>query len=354
MESAGLGRRLVAGGIVVAAGLLVLAVAWLPGVLVTAPEPRTVDEILGASTGEGGEPISFEAAEAIRLEEESTHARDVSDTRRTVLAAGAGLVGLVLAGLTWWRTNTMQGQLDVARASQVTETFARAVEQLGTRPGDGSGLEVRLGGIYTLERIARDSETERFTVADVLAAFVRTHAGPVESQEGRTSQPVDVQAALKVIGRFDTHGNVLPFDLSSADLSGADLTGANLIDADLAHTDLTSANLFGAKLTNANLIGANLTSSNLGTDLTNADLTNANLTGANLTGADLTDVNLISADLTDAELWGANLTNVDLFGANLSGAKLTGAYLRDAKLGGSLRYDEETRWPKGFEPPPSY
>jgi uncharacterized protein YjbI with pentapeptide repeats len=48
---------------------------------------------------------------------------------------------------------------------------------------------------------------------------------------------------------------------------------------------------------------------------------------------------------------GAHLHGADLDGANLSGAGLTGADLTVAYLRG-VHYDEKTRWPGGFEPPP--
>lgn len=77
------------------------------------------------------------------------------------------LIGIVIA----WR------RLEVARQGQITERFTRAIDQLGsTHPSDGSpNLEVRLGGIYALERIARDSERDHWPIVEVLTAYVREH-----------------------------------------------------------------------------------------------------------------------------------------------------------------------------------
>ena len=50
----------------------------------------------------------------------------------------------------------------------VTERFSKAVELLAS--GD---LTARLGGIYALERIAKDSEKDYWQVMEVLTAFVR-------------------------------------------------------------------------------------------------------------------------------------------------------------------------------------
>jgi hypothetical protein len=57
------------------------------------------------------------------------------------------------------------------RAGQLTDRFTRAIEQLGHKK-----LDVRLGGIYALERIAEDSKRDRPQVVEVLTAYVREHA----------------------------------------------------------------------------------------------------------------------------------------------------------------------------------
>jgi hypothetical protein len=79
----------------------------------------------------------------------------------------------VLAGVffTYRQAQTGRRQLEVAQQGQVTERFTRAIDQLGN-----TNLDVRLGDIYALERIANDSPQDRATVAEVLTAFVRGHA----------------------------------------------------------------------------------------------------------------------------------------------------------------------------------
>jgi hypothetical protein len=69
-----------------------------------------------------------------------------TDARTSLLQAIAGLVVLVGAGATW-------RQLHINREGQVTDRFTRAIDQLGSQY-----LEVRLGGIYALGRIASDSK----------------------------------------------------------------------------------------------------------------------------------------------------------------------------------------------------
>jgi uncharacterized protein YjbI with pentapeptide repeats len=131
--------------------------------------------------------------------------------------------------------------------------------------------------------------------------------------------------------------NLARLDLRGADLDGANLQHANLDSADLSpapsrRTDLAGANLTGANLTDANLTDAFL----LLAHLDGADLTSAHLDGAHLRGADLTSADLGDATLTGARLYGANLTGADLTDADLKG----------------VHYDEKTKWPVGFKPPP--
>ena len=155
-----------------------------------------------------------------------------------ILAGTALLSGLYFT----WRT------LQVNREGQITERFTRAIDQLGNKE-----LDVRLGGIYGLERIARDSQDDHGPVMEVLTAYVREHAPwspsseEPEPSEGEaaantpratedpsrrpTTPTTDVQAALTVIGRRELdHGKYAyrHLDLALTDLRGAKLEGAKL------------------------------------------------------------------------------------------------------------------------------
>ena len=61
----------------------------------------------------------------------------------------------------------------------------------------------------------------------------------------RRRPPVDVQAAVTVLGRLPLRPGIQRADLAGANLSGADLRGANLTEANLVEADLTWANLAG-------------------------------------------------------------------------------------------------------------
>jgi len=248
-------------------------------------------------------------------------ARDAA--RGRLLTLGAGL--FAAAALLFTARN-----FTLSREGQVTDRYTKAIEQLGS-----DKLDVRIGGIYALERVARDSARDQPTVMEVVSAFVREHSheqwppsDPGGREQARSTRP-DVQAAVTIVVRRDARR-----DIQRIDLHGANLTGANLLTVDLSAganltgADLRDANLTGAYLTYADLRGANLR----GANLTGAFLARTNLTEAYLTGADLSHAVLFAAHLAGAGLDEADLTGTDLRGANLTGTRLRGAGLTGAHL----------------------
>jgi uncharacterized protein YjbI with pentapeptide repeats len=250
-------------------------------------------------------------------------------------------------------------RLEVDRTSQVTNRYTQAISQLGAELRDGGpNIEVRLGGIYALERIAKDSPPDHWTCMEVLAAYVRENSSkgrPVgePDEEGndtqnddRTSHLLrpDVQAALTVIGRrripiaYPEPGKIdltrvqFPrMSLLGVDLRGADLTGANFAAAFLGGANFSGATLAAAEFSSAQLTDADFESANLAfATLTGADLSDAKLVLANLSPADLSKSVLRSADLAGADLSMANLSWADLSSANLSDSKLKGAWVDKA------------------------
>ena len=269
------------------------------------------------------------------------------------ITALPGLAAVIALIFTYVAVRTTGTQLQIAEQGQITDRYNAAITNLGST----SSVDIRLGGIYALQRIMQDSPRDQSTVVAVLCAFVRGHAKTATAKSlniPRTARssvaprpPADIQAALTVVATRDpTHDGSTPVvDLTGANLTGANLTGANFKDASLNRANLTSANLKGADLTNAHIGAANLTSARLtsanlkGADLTfsnlsaaavdfsklnSADLFHANLKGADLGFSDLTDAELGGADLSRAHLGFSDVTGADFSRANLKGADLTG------------------------------
>ena len=124
------------------------------------------------------------------------------------VVAGIGAVLLIGAALQQAATarRRHKEQTDADRHRRITESYSKAVEQLASNK-----MEMRLGGIYTLERISRESPDDYWTVMETLAAFVRERArwraselGTSETKQeaqDRQAPPTDIAAVLAIIGR---------------------------------------------------------------------------------------------------------------------------------------------------------
>jgi Pentapeptide repeats (8 copies) len=186
-----------------------------------------------------------------------------NDARTSLLQALGGAVVALGAFFTY-------RQLQVNREGQITERFTRAIDQLGNNKAMD---DVTLGGIYALERIAKDSRDDRATIAEILTAYVRSRVPwppPDAPEDFRRDEDLEwheleplrerappVQAAMTVLGRMRSDRRRL-LDLRGTDLARADLSDTNLKHANLSGARLVGANLYRANLEYADLSGANL------------------------------------------------------------------------------------------------
>jgi hypothetical protein len=248
--------------------------------------------------------------------------------------------GLAVAGVTLMRHFA---QTDAERQRRVTESFSKAIEQLGS-----DRLEVRLGGIYALERISKESLSDYWTVIECLTAFVRerslkyesdrksvdydervsrcayfawVEAGKPEGQAERFWQQAvveellgappaaDIAAILTVVNRRSEQSrrmekvNGWQLNFSGAflkrawQLRGAHLEGAIFIDTNLDNASLVDAHLEGAFFSRASLQRATLINAHLnGAELLGADLSWARLTGAHFEGVFLNGTKGLTAE----------------------------------------------------------
>lgn len=184
------GIRWLVGGIAVV--VLVLAIAWV--LFVPAADWLAHHDVGSVK----GQPLQA--------------ARDAARGRLLTLGAGLPAAGaLIFTALNFnlLRRNSEQADQwqrrthELTEQGQVTDRYTKAIEQLGSNT-----VDVTIGGIYALERIARDSARDHPSVMEVLAACIREHSrdplprpGPATPE--RATRP-DIQAAVTVIGRRDT------------------------------------------------------------------------------------------------------------------------------------------------------
>jgi hypothetical protein len=283
----------------------------------------------------------------VRIQLQQAQSQLANNARSAVLQGLVGLVVVVGAAATWW-------QVHISREGQITDRFSKAVDQLGSQ-----NVIVRIGGIYAVERIARNSATDRDHILFLLGAFVRNHAPwPAGAPDGPPHQPrrwrwwlpwapqrkksritlppvdwrlpwmrvraADIQAAMGALGRLPRSRDEPVISLSRVDLRSLALRGSGFNGATFRHANLARSALEGVWLERS--------------DLTAADLRYTRLSGAHLAGA-----NFSGATLQGANLRGADLSHADLRGANLSGTILEGTTLTGAQA------DKSTIWPTGVD-----
>jgi len=271
-----------------------------------------------------------------------------NDARKSILEVIGG--GALLVGLAFTWQNLQHTQeatnltLDRAREGQVTDRFVRSVEQLGSKE-----LSVRVGAVYSLDRIASESSRDVRPIVEILAAFVRSRgpypgekASSLIRQRYRRPKPddfkfgtlaiedngansrltrvflaADLQASLGIIAsrwkpsdeqeRLDLTAcflraaaaprcHILNIDFSFSDLRNvyfAETTfertmfaGTLLMDGEFSHTVVSKVVFIGSDLRGATFYKATLNCAFISCDLRYADFTDADLTGVTFSQVD--------------------------------------------------------------------
>ena len=311
------------------------------------------------------------------------------------------LIAVIGGPLLIWRVITSQMQATAARhqvqiawQTHYTDLFTRAVEQLGTlraakdqitnRDGETAALEpspnleVRLGAIFTLERIARQSGKDYWPVVEVLCAYIRSSENtgafiPLSEDEDvhdwldKVPPPrPDIQAALSVLCRCSTEwrsrvtDRERRFDLSGAILQrvsfedticrGINLTDAHLENARFSNARLTDMEFDGAELQHSRFYKARIQSSSF----QHANLYGAQFTDSHLREVFLWDTKFLWADFDGAKFENVTAIDVDFRWANLFDADLLGVEDSDADLLKGSLGDESTSVPLGSNRPATW
>jgi hypothetical protein len=183
-----------------------------------------------------------------------------NEYRKTLAQIIAGLAFIATLYATSFQLAATRSQLAITRDGQITDRYTRAVAQLSD-----PNVAIRLGGIYALERIAGQSESDRPAILGLLTTYVRS----VRAVSDSTALPLvrqrhvnfllaggrpaaDVEAVMGVIRRWPSHDGwaeghemlnleFADLNLSYAPLRGAKLTGAWLQATNLSHADLRNA-----------------------------------------------------------------------------------------------------------------
>ncbi|SLN45600.1 Secreted effector protein pipB2 [Falsiruegeria litorea R37] len=352
-----------------------------------------------------------------------TEFAETASQSEAIRNTGLALAAVIGVPFLIWRSIVAQKQVDVAEQGQITDRISKAVEGLGaektvkkqrqdnggnlTYEKDGNGkpiyskplmievsqpnLEVRIGALYSLERIAQDSDRDHEQIMEILCAYVRQnaplgppkplpkeytdkiaglrHKGKPDLMEHEKASDVakkircwvgelrkpreDISVALTVLGRrtqrqislehgfYDRNGewqgfrlNLRDTNLTNCDLSGynfrnVDFSGSDLRGAILTHTELQCANFRVADLTGANLVHAKLQGTIINETLVFAAVANHARFETDIVSGRSTSLNHSVWEL-------ASLQNTDFSGAWLSPANFGSARLDRAKFNFNL------------------
>jgi hypothetical protein len=224
--------------------------------------------------------------------------------------------GLAVTGMWVWRNiitsrqaaaaqlqaEVANRQAEVALKTQISTDLAKAYEQLGS-----DSMAVRIGAIYTLEKVMRDVQDADFnlywSIIETLSGFARERsrdfptartlkeasAEEAEALLAKAGSNLDICCVLTVIGRRRIDERDKPIDLKG-------VFAHRFSVPDIA-LNFSQCGLSAAVLADAELIGYHFRSSYLhDADLSGADLRDAILFRAKLLGVDLTDTRNVTQD----------------------------------------------------------
>ena len=198
-----------------------------------------------------------------------------------------------------WRTWVAQRQAGTDEQGLITDRITKAVEQLGAEKtawkeglqSSQPNLEVRLGGIFALERIAQDSSRDLFTVVEILCAYIRENASVFDDSyiSNNPVPRIDIQSILTVLGRRGNRGrkielnatNLSNSNMCTIDLSGTYLQYADIDGSNFDRTDFTQSKLNCLKFRDTSIQNSNFFET---------DLSGAHLNWSRLNGSDLSTV----------------------------------------------------------------
>ena len=310
---------------------LMMCVLLAALVVVIVVVPRWLYRPLSASDLQGI------ASPQVRIQLQQAQSQLANDARSSVLQGLAGLL-VVFGAIATWR------QVHISREGQITDRFSRAVDQLGSPVTD-----IRIGALYALERIARNSPADRDHIQYLLGVYIRTRMPWPGSAPAARSLPRAKPLAMVPWGRRRARlrGGALPESVvrrgewahkkfaSSIRITSRNYgTTANCqhhptftVDEHLPWMRERAPDIHAAM----GVLGRRPPSRDEPTIyLSRVDLRSIALRHARLNGAKLRYANLARAVLEGVWLEGSDLTASDLRRAFLVGTRFRGANLSRA------------------------
>jgi uncharacterized protein YjbI with pentapeptide repeats len=182
-------------------------------------------------------------------------------------------------------------------------------------------LEVRIGAIYSLERIAQDSLRDHWQIMEIIATYIRQSTSIYEmgDQERKKRAREDIVAALTVIGRRSEKQRKSEFQ------------------ADRGLIDLDECYLAGFYAKNLNFERTSF----CGSFLSNGHLENTGFKNCNLDECSFKETNIVECHFDRSSAVGANFAGTGFYSGsfkriNFIGAKFKNSYISQTLVDGPL------------------
>ncbi|HWD88784.1 MAG TPA: pentapeptide repeat-containing protein [Mucilaginibacter sp.] len=246
-----------------------------------------------------------------------------NEFRKTIAQILGGSFVLIGLYFTWNQLSATRESISISQQTLLTDRYSKAIDQLGS-----NNPQIRLGGIYALEKLAASAKDYVSVVDNVLATYIRQ-----KSKDTSSYTFEELQAAVGIISFKETNRNYLideahGVNISYSVLRSIDFNNARLPYAKLIGSDFSQSTFLNAEISNASGLEADFSKTNL----TNADLSESNFYGGSFEQSVMKGAIVRNANLQLANFNEANLSNCDFRGSDLSDAYLNGTILYGTDL----------------------
>lgn len=252
----------------------------------------------------------------------------IAGARTAILFACGGVIAIVTLLLTAWRDKGARDRLQIDREANTRDAFSEAVTQLAN-----PSVIIRIGGLHTLDRVARASADDLRAVVGVLCGFIRENSPTGGKFE------IDSQVAFRILAdhlkgsRFRKGINRI--DLSRVLLEGVDARGMYLRGARFTSSEIRSADFTGSDLRESRFSGGTISWTKfLGVDLRRSILDNTTLTLVTFRAKSTKASHFAPVKISRFRAWRLN-RRLNLRGADFEGRYKDAEFFKEVDTGGA-------------------
>lgn len=285
-------------------------------------------------------------------------AKGAENARNLMLSIGAMVAAPFIVWRTWiahqqWLVGVRQS--DTQNQTMHSTMLTKAIELLGTmreektadQKPDGTletrtetvpNIEVRLGAIYLLRRLAEDNARDHAPIIETLCDYIRQNSLQEKQKWERTrkneeelpSPRADIQAAINVVGNrrlaaLCEERKIEPrLSLIGAFLPIYKFDGLKLIKADFSYSDLRRTHFRDSVIGNAIFDHSQLQNTVFfKSDLSKIEFSNSNFQNSNLLTSNFRHINFKYSDMSNTFITQNALVNVEFQNCNLNNSDLS-------------------------------